>query len=87
VAEGPRRLSAAAIAIVAVGIAFVVAVAFLSGDAATAFYIAPIILLGVVVVGVAVKTRAGKIHPRECPNCDGLISPNAPYCKHCGSPL
>jgi hypothetical protein len=81
-------LSAAAIAVVLAGIALVVSVAFIAGaDAATVLYVAPIVLLGTVVVGVALKTRAGKVRPAECPNCGGLVSPNAPVCKHCGAPL
>lgn len=87
-AEGPRRLSAAAIALVAVGIALVVSIAFAAdGDLATVFYVAPVVLLGVVVIAAAVKMRGGTVGPRECDNCGGLISPNAPYCKHCGAPV
>ena len=87
-AEGPRRLGAATIALVVVGIALVVSVAFVSGaDAATVFYLVPILLLGLVAVGVAVKTRAGRVAPAQCHECGGLVSPNAPYCTHCGAPL
>lgn len=87
-AERPRRLSAAAIALVVAGIALVVSVAIAAGpDLASIFYVAPVVLLGIVVIAVATKTRAGGVHPRECPNCGGLLSPHAPYCKHCGTPL
>lgn len=83
----PRRLSALAIALVVGGIALVVGIAFATDvDTATIFYIAPILLLGAVVIGAAVKTRGGRVRPAECDNCGGLISPNAPYCKHCGAP-
>jgi hypothetical protein len=86
--EGPARLSAVAIAIVVAGIALVVSVAFLADvDTVTVLYVAPIVLLGLVVVSVAVKTRGGSVRPAECPDCGGLVSPNAPVCKHCGAPL
>ena len=87
-AEGPRRLSAAAIALVIVGIALVVSIAFVAGeDVAVLFYVAPVVFLGVVVVAAALKMRSGSVRPSECAECGGLISPNAPYCKHCGAPV
>jgi predicted amidophosphoribosyltransferase len=54
---------------------------------AVIFYVAPVVLLGLVVIAAAIKVRGGRISPGECPNCGGLISPNAPYCKHCGAPV
>lgn len=87
-AGNARRLSALAVAVVAAAIVLVVALAFAAGaDAALIFYVAPIVLLGVVAIGVAIKTRAGSVGPEECPRCGGLTSPNAPYCKHCGARL
>ena len=86
--EGPRRLSTAAIALVILGIAMVVSIAFAAGeDIAVLFYVAPVVFLGVVVVAAALKMRAGSVRPAECDSCGGLISPNAPYCKHCGAPV
>jgi hypothetical protein len=39
-------------------------------------------------LGIAAARRAstGAIAPRRCPECEGLLSANAPYCKHCGAP-
>lgn len=86
--DGPRRLSAAAITLVILGIALVVGIAFAAGgDIAVVFYVAPVVLLGVVVIAAAVKMRSGAVQPDECADCGGLISPNAPYCKHCGAPV
>lgn len=86
--EGPRRLSTFAIAIVVVGIALVVSLAFAAGvDTASILYVAPVVLLGFVVIAAAAKMRAGRVRPYECTNCGGLISPNSPYCKHCGAPV
>jgi hypothetical protein len=86
--DGPRRLSAAAIALVLIGVALVVSIAFAAGsDIAVVFYLAPVVLLGVIVIAAAVKMRGGGVRPAECADCGGLISPNAPYCKHCGAPV
>ena len=30
-------------------------------------------------------SRRGKVGPRQCEACGGLVSRNAPYCKHCGA--
>ena len=87
-AEGPRRLTTIAIVIVAIGLAMVLSIVVAAGSGLTTlFYVAPVVLLGVLVVAAAVKTRAGSVRPHECSNCGGLISPNAPYCKHCGAPV
>ncbi len=29
--------------------------------------------------------RAGDVRPGACEECGGLISRDAPYCKHCGA--
>lgn len=46
-----------------------------------------IIAFGLIAVAATRKARAGLVRPRPCPNCGGLISPNAPYCKHCSEVL
>ncbi len=46
-----------------------------------------IVIVGVVGLGVVAKMRSGAVAPLECPECGGLLSPNAPYCKHCGVSL
>lgn len=50
------------------------------------------ILFALVVVGaLAIAVTRGKdkglTAPATCASCEGLISPNAPYCKHCGAPV
>lgn len=45
-----------------------------------------IALFGALAVVVARKARTGTVSPASCSSCGGLISPNAPYCKHCGAP-
>ena len=43
-----------------------------------------IVLFGALAIAVADKARSGAVQPASCPECGGLISPNAPHCKHCG---
>lgn len=47
-------------------------------------------LIAIVAVGVAAiagTRKMGRVQPRACEECGGLVSPNAPYCKHCGARL
>jgi hypothetical protein len=46
-----------------------------------------IVIVGAVGFGVVEKMRSGAVVPAQCPECGGLVSPNAPYCKHCSAPL
>jgi hypothetical protein len=46
-----------------------------------------IALFGGLAIAVARKARTGAVAPATCASCGGLISPNAPYCKHCGTPV
>lgn len=40
--------------------------------------------LGVLAIVIARKSEGGAVGPASCSSCGGLMSPNAPYCKHCG---
>jgi F0F1-type ATP synthase assembly protein I len=42
---------------------------------------------GAVAIATTRKAERGETGPRSCPHCAGLISPNAPYCKHCNEVL
>ncbi len=44
-----------------------------------------IVAFGALAVAAARKARAGRVTPGRCDECGGLISPHAPYCKHCGA--
>lgn len=46
-----------------------------------------IVLVAILAVVVARKSQTGAAGPRSCPSCGGLISPNAPYCKHCNEAI
>lgn len=56
-------------------------------DVTALVILAFIVVVGGVGLGAAVKMRKGTVQPAICPNCGGLVSPNAPYCKHCHEPL
>ncbi len=45
------------------------------------------IAAGVLAVAVARRAEGGFVDPAVCDSCGGLVSPNAPYCKHCGATL
>jgi hypothetical protein len=48
------------------------------------------ILVAIIIVGAAAiagTRKMGRVEPGRCEECGGLISPNAPYCKHCGARL
>ena len=44
-----------------------------------------IVMFGALGIAVADKAKSGTVQPATCPSCGGLISPNAPHCKHCGA--
>ncbi|HEU4480328.1 MAG TPA: hypothetical protein VFS18_00460 [Actinomycetota bacterium] len=81
-------MTASTIAIVVAGIvASVLAGIALGMDVTALVILALIVGCGLVAVRVALKARAGDAGPVQCPHCSGLLSPNAPYCKHCGMDL
>ncbi|HET7482004.1 MAG TPA: hypothetical protein VFK89_04015 [Actinomycetota bacterium] len=79
-------MRAATIAIVAVGIAVAVFAGLSSGfDAVSVVILLLLIAFGALAIAVTRKAGSG-IRPATCPECGGLLSPHAPYCKHCGAP-
>lgn len=75
------------VGLVCAGVALALAAGIGQWDAAGLGMLAAILLLGG--LGVAVARRAGTdaVAPARCPVCEGLLSPHAPYCKHCGAPI
>ena len=53
-------------------------------DVAALAMLATAIAVGLLAVVVARKSETDAISPATCSACGGLMSPNAPYCKHCG---
>jgi hypothetical protein len=57
-------------------------------DVAAISILISMVALGVLAIVIARKSDSGEaIGPATCEECGGLISPNAPYCKHCGHPI
>ena len=56
-------------------------------DAPALAILATMIALGVLAIVIARKSEGGAVGPATCSSCGGLMSPNAPYCKHCGKPV
>lgn len=74
--------------VVLLGLAAVAALAVANGLDATGVVMAALVVaLGVVALAAGRKIRSGGVSPGRCGSCGGLVSPHAPYCKHCGEPL
>lgn len=46
-----------------------------------------VFVLGAGALALATVRRMGsrEVGPARCGECGGLLSPNSPYCKHCGA--
>jgi hypothetical protein len=76
----------AVLALVAAGILGTLGLWVATGfDRTLGIILAFIVAFGVLAVAVLDKARSGTVAPARCEECGGLISPNAPYCKHCGA--
>lgn len=55
-------------------------------DVAAISILGSLLAVGALSIVVARKSEKGAVGvgPITCESCGGLISPNAPYCKHCG---
>jgi hypothetical protein len=74
------------IAVIVAGIALAVALGFSRGfDAYAIVILVLIVAVGVLAIATLNRWSAGSVTPGRCEECGGLISPNAPYCKHCGA--
>lgn len=79
-------MTAVAIAIIIAGVVFVAATAV----AGRTFNLIELLLVSVVMgfalLALGVVRQARHARPATCAECGGVISPNAPVCKHCGEP-
>jgi hypothetical protein len=74
--------------VVSAGVTLAVFLALRAGlDPLGATLLALILALGALVVAIARRLSEGRVRPRYCPRCGGVISSHAPYCKHCGERL
>ena len=78
----------AARVVVLLGFAAVAALAVANGiDAAGVLIAAIVVAVGCVALAAGRKIKTGGVAPARCDACGGLVSPHAPYCKHCGASL
>jgi hypothetical protein len=81
-------VNAVTVAIVAAGIALTTTIGARAGfGVITLIMLGLIVACGVLVVAIARKSKTGAVGPATCTQCGGLISPNAPFCKHFGAPI
>jgi hypothetical protein len=79
-------LTALVAAVVAAGVALAIALGLAAGfDLLAVLLLAFIAIFGALGVVVARRAQTGMVVPARCSECGGLVSPNAPYCKHCGA--
>jgi len=77
----------ATLAIVGCGLTLALGLGFRQGfDATSVTILALSVVTGAVAVAAVSRSERGAVAPARCTACDGVISPNAPYCKHCGAP-
>ena len=77
-----------AVAIVVLGVALAVALAVTRGlDVTGGLMLGLLVGVGVLALAVVRKAGGSGIAPATCRECGGVVSPNAPYCKHCGAGL
>ena len=75
------------VTIVGFGIGLALLLGFLYGfDSAAVSMLFALVALGALAIAVARGKERGMTAPATCGSCGGLMSPNAPYCKHCGQP-
>ena len=81
-------MSVAVTILVLVAISFAVSVGIVAGlDVYAGVILGLIVAFGVLTLAIARRSRSGTIGPARCFKCDGIVSPNSPYCKHCGARL
>lgn len=79
-------MKAATIAIVSVGLGLALVLGIGQGfDATSITILVAIALVGALAIAAADRSKRGVTRPATCEECGGIISPNAPFCKHCGA--
>ena len=81
-------MSRAVTALVVLGLVLTLALGLAAGfDATSLVLFALLVAFGALSIFAARRVRSGAVQPARCTSCGGLVSPQAPYCKHCGQPL
>lgn len=79
-------MRAATVTIVVAGLALALALGFSQGfDPTSATILVAIALVGALAIAAANRSSRGSTGPATCEECGGVISPHAPFCKHCGA--
>ena len=74
------------IAIVAAGTVMALALGIGQGfDPTSVTILVLILVVGGIAIAVADRSERGAVGPAHCEACGGVLSPNAPFCKHCGA--
>jgi hypothetical protein len=77
-----------AVAIIVAGVSVALVLGLVTGfDVVGVVIFSLILLVGALGVATVTRFKSGDVTPARCHECGGLISPNAPYCKHCGAPV
>jgi hypothetical protein len=76
----------ATIAIVALGLLMAITLGFAQGfDATSVTILAATAAVGALAIAAVNRSTRGVTRPATCEECGGVISPHAPFCKHCGA--
>lgn len=79
-------MTAATTGIVVVGLALALALGLAGGfDTRSVVLLALTAAVGAVAIAAARRSTHGRVEPARCDECEGVMSPHAPYCKHCGA--
>lgn len=79
-------MRAATTVIVVAGLLLAVALGLSRGfDGTSAAILVASALVGAVAIAAANRSSSGVTGPATCEDCGGVISPLAPFCKHCGA--
>lgn len=74
------------VAIVVAGILMALALGLRQGfDPTSVTILVLILVVGGISIAVADRSQRGAVGPAHCEACGGVLSPNAPFCKHCGT--
>ena len=80
-------MKAAAAAIFVAGVGFVAVLTAAGAQYGLVELVIVTFVLALAGLGLSMLVRSRRVEPAVCPSCGGVVSPNAPYCKHCKAPL
>ena len=76
----------AAVLLIIAGIAFAVVLGLNRGfDPFSGLIFVLVVALGVLGIAIVLRANETSVRVGRCGECGGVISPDAPSCKHCGA--